>query len=478
MTPAPRRTKIVCTIGPVTSSPEMIERLVEAGMDAARLNFSHGAHAEHAERAALVRSAAAKVGRPLALVADLQGPKVRVGDLPDTLALEDGQEVLLVGADRAGEQIGGDAPVVPVSPSVLADILRPGHDVLIDDGLVHLRVESVEAGVVRCRVVVGGPVAGHKGVNAPGVPLPVPSLTEKDRADLDFALGLGVDYFALSFVRSANDVRELRELLHEAGSTASIIAKIEKAEAVDDLSGILRTADAVMVARGDLGVEIGPAEVPLVQKRILRAALERGKPAITATQMLESMIHHPEPTRAEASDVANAILDGTSALMLSGETAVGAHPLESVRTMDKIARAVDPSVAYRHELVQNGDEPFASVGEAMSNAACVIAEVLEAKAILVPTYSGRTASSVARHRPSRPIIAVTHKEHAARQLAIEWGTIPMLIEECRDVEDLWLRTVEASRESGIVEPGDRVVITAGSAVNVPGTTNLIKVETA
>ena len=451
----------------------MIDRLVDAGMDAARLNFSHGTHEEHARRLELVRESQERVRRPIAVIADLQGPKVRVGELAAPLELHVGDDVTVAGE---GESREGD---LPVSPPVLTDVLRPGQDVLIDDGLVRLRVEDVDGGGrVLCKVVVGGPVSSNKGVNAPGAPLPVPSLTKKDVRDLEFALRLGVDYVALSFVRSANDVRQLRELLHEAGSPALTIAKIEKAEAVDDLAGILRTADAVMVARGDLGVEIGPAEVPLVQKRILLAALERGKPAITATQMLESMLHHPEPTRAEASDVANAVLDGTSALMLSGETAVGDYPIESVATMDRIARAVEPSVAYRHELNRDSEDPFATVGNAMSNAACDIAEALDATAILVPTFSGRTASAVARHRPTRPVIAVTHKHHAAQQLAIEWGVVPAEIEECRDVEHLWARTLEASRDTGIVSPGDRVVITAGTAVNVPGTTNLIKVETA
>ena len=451
----------------------MIDRLVDAGMDAARLNFSHGTHEEHARRLELVRESQERVRRPIAAIADLQGPKVRVGELAAPLELHVGDDVTVAGE---GESREGD---LPVSPPVLTEVLRPGQDVLIDDGLVRLRVEDVDGGGrVLCKVVVGGPVSSNKGVNAPGAPLPVPSLTKKDVRDLEFALRLGVDYVALSFVRSANDVRQLRELLHEAGSPALTIAKIEKAEAVDDLAGILRTADAVMVARGDLGVEIGPAEVPLVQKRILLAALERGKPAITATQMLESMLHHPEPTRAEASDVANAVLDGTSALMLSGETAVGDYPIESVATMDRIARAVEPSVAYRHELNRDSEDPFATVGNAMSNAACDIAEALDATAILVPTFSGRTASAVARHRPTRPVIAVTHKHHAAQQLAIEWGVVPAEIEECRDVEHLWARTLEASRDTGIVSPGDRVVITAGTAVNVPGTTNLIKVETA
>ncbi len=462
----------MCTLGPRSSSVEMLERLVEAGMDAARLNFSHGSHGEHAERAARVREIQERAGRPLALIADLQGPKLRVGTMSEPRQLRAGEEVTVVGED--GSSDGG----LPVSPPVLSRVLRPGDDILIDDGLVRLRVERVEQGRVSATVVAGGLVSTRKGVNVPGAPLPVPSVTEKDKADLEFALGLGVDYIALSFVRSANDVRHLRELLHAAGSHAQVIAKIEKAEALDDLAGIMRLADAIMVARGDLGVEIGPAEVPLVQKRILQAALERGKPAITATQMLESMIHQPEPTRAEASDVANAILDGTSAVMLSGETAVGAYPLEAVQTMDRIARAVEPSLAYRHELDTDPDEPYATVGEAMSNAACDIAEALDARAILVPTYSGRTASAVARHRPARPVIAATHKHHAAQQLAIEWGVVARQIPECSDVEDLWARTLDIARETGIVSPGDRVVITAGTAVNVPGTTNLIKVETA
>jgi pyruvate kinase len=467
-----RRTKIVCTIGPASSTREMLDKLVEAGMDAARLNFSHGSHHEHAERALLIREAQARAGRPLALIADLQGPKLRIGDLPGTVTLASGDEVVLSG-DGAGEP--GD---LPVSPPVLAEVLAPGQDVLIDDGLVHLQVEEVITGRARCKIAVGGRVDSHKGVNVPGAALPIPSLTEKDLSDLEFALTLGVDFVALSFVRSAGDIRALRELLQSAGSTALVIAKIEKAEALEELEAIIGASDAVMVARGDLGVEIGPAAVPLVQKRIIMRALEHGKPAITATQMLESMIHHADPTRAEASDVANAVLDGTSALMLSGETAVGEFPLESVIYMDRIACAVEPSLNPRHELARAGDEPFPTVGEAMSNAACDIAEVLGATSILVPTYSGRTASAVARHRPQRPIIAATHKRYALQQMALEWGVVPAEIEECANVEHLWSRTLDAARSTGIVAPGDRVVITAGTAVNVPGTTNVIKVETA
>jgi pyruvate kinase len=468
----PRRTKIVCTIGPASSSPETIDSLVAGGLDAARLNFSHGTADQHAERAELVRGAQRRAGRPLALIADLQGPKLRIGDLVSPLMLVEGDQV-----DVTGES-NGDPHSIPISPPVLQQVLLPGHDVLIDDGRVRLRVDEVDGGRARATVLVGGPVESHKGVNLPGITVPVPSLTEKDLRDLEFALELGVDYVALSFVRSADDCRSLRELLQAADSTALIIAKIEKAEALEDLEQIVSASDAVMVARGDLGVEIGPAAVPLVQKRIILCALEHGKPAITATQMLESMIRHPEPSRAEASDVANAVLDGTSALMLSGETAVGNYPAESVQFMDRIARAVEPSLDPRHELTRAADSPFPTVGEAMSNAACEIAEVLGAVAILVPTYSGRTAFAVARHRPQRPIIAVTHKRHAVQQLALEWGVVPHEIQECKDVEDLWARSLEAARETGIVEPGDRVVITAGTAVNVPGTTNVIKVETA
>jgi pyruvate kinase len=470
--PPLRRTKIVCTIGPASSSPETLERLVAVGMDAARLNFSHGTHDDHAERARLVREAQERAGRPLALIADLQGPKLRVGDLESPVVLLEGDEVVVTGEED------GASGSLPVSPPVLSQVLLPGHDVLIDDGRVRLRVEDVDGGRARARVLVGGPVDSHKGVNVPGVSIPVPSLTEKDLSDLDFALELGVDYVALSFVRTAADCRALRELLHAADSRALVIAKIEKGEALEELDQIVSASDAVMVARGDLGVEIGPAAVPLVQKRIILSALEHGKPAITATQMLESMARHPEPTRAEASDVANAILDGTSAVMLSGETAIGRYPIESVQYMDRIACAVEPSLGYRHELAQAADQPFPTVGEAMSNAACDIAEVLGAAAILVPTYSGRTASAVARHRPRRPVVAVTHKRHAVQQLALEWGVVPAEIEECRDVEHLWARTMDAARATGIVEPGDRVVITAGTAVNVPGTTNVIKVETA
>jgi pyruvate kinase len=466
----PRRTKIVATIGPASASPEQLMALAHAGMDGARLNLSHGTHDEHRERAKLVRATEAELGRPIALIADLQGPKLRIGELEGPVTLARGEDVVVAGGERF------DNGELPVSPAVISEVLQPGHEVLIDDGLVRLRVEAIERGRARCAVLTGGVVTSHKGVNLPGVPIPIPSITRKDMDDLELALELGVDFIALSFVRSAADVRDLRALIEQAGSHAHVIAKIEKAEAVDALDAILAEADAVMVARGDLGVEIGPASVPLLQKRIIVAALERGKTVITATQMLESMVHQAEPTRAEASDVANAVLDGSSALMLSGETAIGEYPVESVAYMDRLARAVEPSLGYRHQIPEVSEEP--TVGQAMSNAACDVAEVLQASALLVPTYTGRTASVVARLRPRRPILGLTHHDYALRQMALEWGVTPLLIPESADVASLWEVSLEAARQSGLVAPGDRVVITAGTTVNIPGTTDLIKVAIA
>jgi len=465
-----RRTKIVATIGPATRSPDMVAALIHAGMDGARLNMSHGTHDDHARTAELVRDAEREAGRPIALIADLQGPKLRVSSINGEVHLADGDSVVIAGEDVAQDDD------LPVSPAVLGSVLQPGTDVLIDDGHVRLRVERVERGRARCEVVVGGRVSANKGVNLPGVPLPIPSLTRKDLDDLDAALGFGVDYVALSFVRSGADVKALRTLIEARSSHAWVIAKIEKAEAVAAMDEILAEAHGVMVARGDLGVEIGAAEVPLLQKRIIVRSLEYGKPVITATQMLESMLHSPEPTRAEASDVANAILDGTSAIMLSGETAIGEYPVEAVRVMDRIALAVEPSLGYRHEIPRATDEP--TIGQAMSNAACDVAEALAAKAILVPTFSGRTASAVARLRPKRAIVALTHKPESLRHMALEWGVTPLSIPEGQNVEDLWDTSVHAAREAGVVSSGDRVVITAGTAVNIPGSTNVIKVDVA
>jgi pyruvate kinase len=465
-----RRTKIVATIGPATSTHEAVRELVEAGVDAIRLNLSHGTHDDHGARAAIVREVQDELGKPLALIADLQGPKLRIGDLEAPRMLLKGEDVQVVGEQHAVDS------ELPVAPAVIGEVLRPGHDILIDDGLVRLTVTEVDQGRAICTVVVGGEVKSHKGVNLPGVPIPIPSLTKKDLDDLEFALGLGADFVALSFVRAAADVRDLQAIIRQHGSPARVIAKIEKAEAIEALHEIIFEADAVMVARGDLGVEIGAATVPLLQKRIILECLEAGKPVITATQMLESMIEHAEPTRAEASDVANAVLDGTSAIMLSAETATGNYPVEAVQTMDRIARAVEPSMDYRHELPGPAEQP--TVGRAMSNAACDLAETLGASAILVPTFTGRTASAVARLRPRRPIVGLSHHQTALQQMALEWGIMPVLLPQTENVEDLWTRSLESALKAGAVEAGDRVVTTAGTAVNLPGSTNVIKVDLA
>ena len=466
-----RRTKIVATIGPGSGSHAMLRALADAGMDAVRLNFSHGSHEEHAARASIVRQVQAELGRPLALIADLQGPKLRVAELAEPRLLATGSTVYLAGQREAGETD------LLVAPAEIAEVLEPGHDVLIDDGLIRLTVLDVEAGRARCRVVVGGEVRSNKGVNLPrGVAIPVPSLSAKDLDDLEFALGLGVDYVALSFVRSALDVRELQELIRDSGSEARVIAKIEKSEAVEALDEILVEADALMVARGDLGVEIGPEMVPMLQKQIILRCLEAGKPVITATQMLESMVAHAEPTRAEASDVANAILDGTSAVMMSAETAIGAYPVEAVQTMDRIARVVEPTVSYRHQAPEVS--ATADVRRAMSNVATDLAESLGARSILVATATGRTASEVARLRPRRPMVGLSHHQTAVQQMALEWGVLPLLMASTTDVEELWSRTIATARDAGLIDHGDLVVLVAGTAVNLSGSTNVIKVDVA
>jgi pyruvate kinase len=462
-----RRTKIVCTIGPASAAPEFVEKLAWAGMDAARLNFSHGSRDDHRAVIHAVRRAQQVIGRPLAVIADLQGPKIRIGVLPQPRTVNAGDRLVL---SAVGEGVPGD---VEVTFPGLASVVQPGAELLIDDGRVRVRVEAVGQGRVESLVELGGLISSGKGVNLPGTQLPIPSLTPKDIADLDFALGEGVDYVALSFVRRSADVVELRDRIATARSSARVIAKIEKAEAVADLDAIVDASDAVMVARGDLGVEIGVADVPLVQKLIIRTAREAGRTVITATQMLESMISQPEPTRAEASDVANAVLDGTSALMLSGETAVGRYPLEAVAVMNRIARAVEPSLTYRDPTLRR-DGDLASI---LSHAACDIAEELGAPAIAVPTQSGSTARQVSRFRPNRPIVAASPYPHVLQQLALDWAVVPIVIDDAQSIEDLWHRVAEAIRDSALAEPGDRVVITGGTRLNLPGSTDHILVRT-
>jgi pyruvate kinase len=465
--PRPRRTKIVCTIGPASSDPETIEQLAWSGMDAARLNFSHGDQEMHRETLASVRRAQALIGRPLAVIADLQGPKIRIGRIGEPRSVNPGDTLVLT---APGEGAPGD---LDVTFAGIADTVAPGREVLINDGMVRTRVASVEGARVITRVEVGGLISSGKGVNLPGTYLPIPSLTEKDESDLEFALGIGADYIALSFVRTAADVERLRERIDAAGSHARIVAKIEKAEAIENLDDIVAASDALMVARGDLGVEIGAADVPLVQKLIIRAGRDAGRAVITATQMLESMIHQPEPTRAEASDVANAVLDGTSALMLSGETAVGAYPLEAVATMNRIARAVEPSLTY-HDA---GRRREGDLGMILAHAACDVAEDLDAGVIACPTQSGSTARNVSRFRPRRPIVAASPDPVVLQQLALEWAVVPIVIEDATSTEDLWRRTVDAIRASGLAATGERVVLSGGTRLNRPGTTDHVVVRT-
>ena len=463
--PAPRRTKIVCTIGPATAGPEMVEQLAWSGMDAARLNFSHGDHETHLAAIQAVRRAQELIGRPLAIIADLQGPKLRIAADAEPRSVMPGDTLVFAGDGTKPGEVG-------VTFDRLAEVAFPGQELLIADGAVRVRVTDVRGGRVETRVEVGGLVSAGKGMNLPGIQLPIPSVTEKDEADLEFALEHGADYVALSFVRTADDVAGLRERIDAAGARARVIAKIEKAEAIERLEEIVEAADGVMVARGDLGVEIGAAEVPLVQKLIIRTAREAGRTVITATQMLESMIHQPEPTRAEASDVANAVLDGTSAVMLSGETAAGAYPLEAVATMNRIVRAVEPSLAYVDRRRRNDGEASAT----LAHAACDIAEELGATVIGCPTQSGSTPRQVSKFRPPRPIVAASPDQAVLQQLALDWAVVPVAIEGAGTIEELWARTIDVIRRSGLAAPGAHVVLTGGTLLNQPGTSDHVLVR--
>ena len=465
-----RRTKIVATIGPVSSTHDAVRALVEAGVDAIRLNLSHGTHEDHAARVAVVREVQEEVGRPLALIADLQGPKLRIGDLDEPRRLVKDESIIVVGEQRS---VNGE---LPVAPAVIGEVLRAGHHILIDDGLVRLAVEEVDAGRIRCRVLVGGEVKSHKGVNLPGVPLPIPSLTKKDLDDLSFALRLNVDYIALSFVRAAADVRDLQSIIRQHGSPARVIAKIEKAEAVAVLGEVIAESDAVMVARGDLACRD--------RRRDRAAAAEAHHPGVPgqgeagdhghADARVDGRARRADPGRGERRRQRRPRRHlGDHALGRDGD---GQLPRRGGETMDRIARAVEPSMGYRHQMPEPGEET--TVGRAMSNAACDLAEALGARAILVPTYTGRTASAVARLRPRRPIAGLSHNQTAVQQMALEWGVTPILMPETENVEDLWARSLEWARKAGVIDQGDRVVLTAGTAVNLPGTTNLIKVEVA
>jgi len=468
-----RRTKIVATLGPATSTPEAIQALVDGGVNVFRLNFSHGDHATHEKNVQSIRAVAATAGRAIGILQDLQGPKIRTATFAEgKVRLEEGAAFALTCDDDSP----GDATRVGVTYTNLCNDVQQGDTLLLDDGRLALEVTQVENATIHTRVTLGGTLSNNKGINIPGADLSIPALTEKDVADLEFGVSLGVDWVAISFVRSREDVLQARSHLAKAGSDAKLMAKIEKPSAVERFSEILREVDGVMVARGDLGVELAPERVPQIQKRLIRQCIEAGKPVITATQMLESMIQSPTPTRAEASDVANAIYDGTDAIMLSGETAVGDYAVNAVKMMDRIARSVETDAAYRSGMREHVPAPDDTTADAVSYGACEMAYSLSAQAIVTFTSSGTTASRVSRNRPNAPILAITPNERAFRQLAVAWGVIPYYSEDIGTSDEMVESSLHAIRETKFVEPGARFVITAGVPFGMRGSTNLIRVE--
>lgn len=465
VTEARRRTKIVATLGPASRHERVLEQLLKAGMDVARINLSHGSTAEHAESIAAVRRAAAGRGAPLAVLIDLPGPKLRLADLPRPVAVKAGETVVL-GTPPAAE--------LPVNFPELLPYFTAGELVLIDDGAVALRVSAVSPPTVTLEVLNDGTIESRKGVNLPDTRLPIGALTATDRELLAWGLRQDVDYVALSFVRCADDVRELKELIAAAGGDQLVIAKIEKKEALATYEEIIAAADAVMVARGDLGVEIDPAMVPIWQKRIIHAANVAGKPVITATQMLQSMVTSPRPTRAEASDVANAIYDATSAVMLSGETAIGDYPAVAVHTMAEIALAVEADIEREGRAPQPWAAGRTGVSNAISHGACEVAHRVGAAAIVSATFSGATARAVARNLPDQPIVAVSPNQRIVNQLALCWGVSALLGTHRGTFEEVVREANDLVLANGFAQRGQVVVVTAGLQTNQPGKTNLIK----
>jgi pyruvate kinase len=476
-------TKIVCTIGPASREPDTLRKLVEAGMDVARLNFSHGNQEYHGENIRRIRAAAEETGVPLAILADLQGPKIRVGELKDDgFVLSEGECVVLTTREMVGErpETGGSCAMVPVRYTMLCRDVRPGERILIDDGLIELRVDEIREEEVTTTVITGGPIKSRKGVNLPNSKLSVPAITEQDWNNLDFALDQGADWIALSFVRRADEIKRLKAHIAERGGSdeycARVIAKIEKPEALDYIDEIIEASDGIMVARGDLGIEIPAEQVPMVQKRLIREANAAAKPVITATQMLDSMIRNPRPTRAEASDVANAILDGTDATMLSGETAVGKYPVEAVRTMARIAHEVENAVLPGDWTPPPYVRRVDDVTHAVSHATCDLAEDVHAAAIITSTASGKTTRAVASYRPNVQIIATTPHPIVQRQLMLSWGVLPLASDPSDSTDWVVHQCIQLAVGAGAIKNGDRVVLTAGVAANMPGSTNLIRVE--
>ena len=470
-----RKTKIVCTLGPSTESEEVMRQLMLEGMAVARMNFSHGSHEEQKKRLDMVKKLREELHLPVAALLDTKGPEIRIGDVEGgKLELKAGQDFILT-----TEEMLGTAGKVTITYKELYKDVCPGDSILIDDGLIGMEVRRIDGQDIICKVVNGGFISNHKGVNVPGVELKMPFVSEKDYSDILFAAEQGYDFVAASFTRTAEDILEIRQILDENGGEGiHIIAKIENMQGVENAEAILRVADGMMIARGDMGVEIPLEEVPVIQKKLIRLTIRMGKPVITATQMLDSMMKNPRPTRAETSDVANAIYQGTSAIMLSGETAAGAYPVEAVRTMARIAERTERDIDYTKEFKPRRLAERPDVTSAISHATCTTAMDLHAAAIVAVSKSGRTVGMISKYRPSCPIIGCAMDERVCRQLNLSWGVIPLQLDEEKTADDLFDHAVGAAEHRGLVSRGELVVITAGLPLGMSGTTNMIKVHVA
>ncbi|MFZ5990015.1 MAG: pyruvate kinase [Bacillota bacterium] len=468
-----RKTKIICTLGPAVDSEDTLKRLMLKGMDVARLNFSHGDHEEHRLRVERFKKVRESLGLPIPLLLDTKGPEIRLGKFETgEVHLKDGDQFVLLNND-----VIGDNTKASLSYKELYKDVRKGSRILINDGLVELEVVKVQEKDIYCEVINGGMIGNHKGINVPGIEVHLPSLTDKDIEDIKFAVDNEFDFIAASFIRKASDVIEIKKVLEKyKGQEINVIAKIENREAIENADEIIKVSDGIMVARGDMGVEIPVEEVPIVQKMLIEKCYRSGRPVITATQMLDSMIRNPRPTRAETSDIANAIYDGTSVIMLSGETAVGKYPVETLEMMSKIATKAEASIDYWTRFSKTQYEMIPSVTNAISHATCTTAQDLKACAIITVTHSGRTARMISRFRPQCPIIATTISPRVQRQLSLSWGVIPYLVPEVSSTDEMFDIGVEKALESKMVKNGDLVVITAGVPVGVSGTTNILKVH--
>ncbi len=468
------KTKIVATIGPSTNTEEKIKRLIVEGVDVFRINFSHGDKEQHRETIKKIKAISNDLSYPVSILQDLQGPKIRLGKLKNGKAfLKNGSEFILT-----TKEILGDEHICSITfPSVIKDI-TVDQLIYINDGLIKLKVKKVTGDKVYTTVIEGGEISDHKGVNFPNTRLSIPAITEKDKEDLKFGLSNGVDLVALSFVKTPEDVIELRSLMQEYGRIIPIISKIEKWEAVENIEKIVEVSDGIMVARGDLGVEVPVEKVPIIQKKIISISNKKGKPVITATQMLNSMVESPVPTRAEVTDVSNAIFDGTDAVMLSNETAVGKFPIESVKVMRNIIKNTEKSTIFRKFLKTKAEEPVEkNISDAIAISANNIANVVNAKIIISATESGRTAILVSKHKPNVPVIALTPKEETLKFLILKWGVIPFKVDAFKTVDEILQKAVEIAKETKLAKKGDIIVITAGSHTGISGSTDLLKVAT-